>query len=364
MIPIYKPYLPEYITKYAKDAIDSTWISSIGKYKDMAIEQLQNYFKIKYVILTNNGTSALHLVSKATQFSFPERRSIFAPDNVYISCWNCFLYDRYYGIKVIPTNINTWNFDYNHIEDGNIILCVHNLGNIINIDTLKKMYPNSVFVEDNCEGLFGKYNGKFSGTDSFCSACSFFGNKNITSGEGGAFFTNNLDVYNEMHKIHGQGQTNRKFIHDVLGYNYRMTNVQAAFIYGSMLHIDEILERKKFIFEYYREKFADIDGVLIQTQDEGTEHSNWMMGVRIKNRKIDYNNFFLQKGIETRPMFYPISYHLHLSSSDNSQTDQVSELLSEECFFIPSFPELDKKQLDYIIENVKMFSLENSKCES
>ena len=126
------------------------------------------------------------------------------------------------------------------IDDNTAILVVHNIGNIINVPKLKLEFPNTVILEDNCEGFLGKYDNKYTGTESFASSISFFGNKTITSGEGGAFITNDDDVFEYINKIKSQGQSNEKFIHDVLGYNYRMTNIQAAILYGQLDSLSEI----------------------------------------------------------------------------------------------------------------------------
>ena len=117
-------------------------------------------------------------------------------------------------------------------------MIVHNIGNVIDVPMLKNRFPNTIFIEDNCEGFLGKYGDKYTGTDSFASSISFFGNKTLTSGEGGAFITNDCDVFEYINKIKSQGQSNEKFIHDVLGYNYRMTNVQAAILLGQLECID------------------------------------------------------------------------------------------------------------------------------
>ena len=191
MIPVYQPYLPLDVFKYAKDALDSTWVSSHGKYITMAAEKLQDLLGVKHVLLVNNGTSAVHLLSKALQFKHPKIENIIVPNNVYVAAINGFLFDRKYKLKASDADIDTWNYNmdelyhirYNSFSWGTAseecVLIVHNLGNIINVSNLKAKYQNTIFIEDNCEGLFGKYNNRYSGTESLCSAVSFFGNKNI-----------------------------------------------------------------------------------------------------------------------------------------------------------------------------------------
>lgn len=359
MIPIYKPYLPKHILKYPKKAIDSTWVSSSGYFKEKLIEAFKEYFGVPYVILVNNGTSAVHLLSKATQYFFPKIKKIIVPNNVYVAAWNGFLYDRYYKLIPVDSNVNTWNINLDYLyeeikRDSNVIfLAVHNLGNIIPLHSILKRYPDLKIIEDNCEGIFGKHNNVWSGTLSFCSAHSFFGNKTITSGEGGALFTKNFNVYKYLKKVHGQGQTHDKYIHNVLGYNYRMTNIQAALLYGQLINIDEIIERKKGVFNRYRFLFDNCNFADIQEIEKETVHSNWMFGIKFK-KNINIKRvmkILKEKGIDTRPMFYPMSCHAHLK--EFSAVEDNSKHLSERCIILPSYPELRRTEIDYIFEILK-----------
>lgn len=209
----------------------------------MSKYKLKNILGCKKIILTNNGSSATHLLAIALKYKYPHITKIIVPNNVYIAAWNSFLFDKNYELIPIDSDINTWNFDSSKIDSlldpNTAILVVHNIGNVINVPELKIRFPNTVIVEDNCEGFLGKYNGHYTGTESFASSISFYGNKTITSGEGGAFMTNDEDVFDYINKVKSQGQTKDKFIHDVLGYNYRMTNIQAALLYGQLETLSE-----------------------------------------------------------------------------------------------------------------------------
>ncbi len=171
MIPIYKPYLNKENLKYAHEAIDSTWVSSQGKYLDYVKNELKSFLGCNKIILTNNGTTATHLLSLALKYKYPHITKIIVPNNVYVAAWNSFLFDKNYELIPIDANLESWNIDVEKIGDkldeNTAILIVHNIGNIINVSELKKKFPNTVIMEDNCEGFLGKYNDKFSGTDSF-----------------------------------------------------------------------------------------------------------------------------------------------------------------------------------------------------
>ena len=362
--PVYKPYLNKEILKYAHDALDSTWISSTGKYLDLAKELLQQIINIKYLILVGNGTQAMHLVAKALRFKYHSIDTIIVPNNVYVAAWNAFMFDRpNLMFRHTDTDLKTWNMDLGNFEENKYnsyaALIVHNLGNVINVPELKSRNINYIFVEDACEALGGFYNNKSVGTESLCSALSFYGNKNFTSGEGGAFLTQDEDIYNYIKKVYSQHQSDTKFIHDGLGYNYRMTNIQAAILYGQLKYWDEILERKSFVFNEYKKRLNSF--VSFQKEEENTKHSHWMVGIRIENNpnyeKIE--EFFGKRGIETRPFFYPINRHQHLRSQWGSMKN--AELLSKEVFILPSYPELTNSDIKYISNCVKEYLHEISR---
>jgi perosamine synthetase len=359
MIKIYEPFLNKKILSYAHEALDSTWISSQGYYLDASKEKLKDILGVKWVILTNNGTTATHLLSKSIQFKNPIVENIICPNNVYVAAWNSFLYDGKYKLKPIDSDIETWNFNLNLIspKDNDAILVVHNLGNIVNVPNLQEKFKDTIIVEDNCEGLFGTYNESYSGTKSLCSSSSFFANKTITSGEGGCYVTNDDDLFEYINNIKNQGQSSEKFIHNNLGYNYRMTNIQAALLYGQLEYIDEIINKKLEIFKLYYENLSSIDGVVFQKIESDTSPSNWMFSIRFKNINLEEKKslelFLYKMGVETRPMFYPINTHNHLK--DVKSINDISNILNSQVLLLPSYPNLNKGQVLYICKLIKDF---------
>jgi perosamine synthetase len=270
MIPIYKPYLNKESLKYAHDALDSTWVSSHGKYLNIVSDKLKELNNSKHVILTSNGTTATHLMSIGLKYKRPTVKNIIVPNNVYIAAWNSFKIKPDYNLIPLDCDLDTWNTNYDdiwqHLEcderlhqkdiidylDGvarynsndTAFLIVHNIGNIVDVPKLKRKYSDYIFVEDNCEGFLGKYGEKPSGSESLMSSVSFFGNKTITSGEGGAIFTDDENVYNHLNSVKSHGMTEFKFVFDKLVYNYRITNVQAAILLGQIESINTIKEKK------------------------------------------------------------------------------------------------------------------------
>ncbi len=364
MIPVYKPYFTKESLRYAHEAIDSTWISSHGKYLSMAEEKLKEITGSKHVILTSNGTTATHLVACGLRYKHPEINNLIVPSNVYIAAWNMFIAKPQFLLEPVEASIQTWNFDRHKLEfqsrvnksgKNTGILVVHNLGNIINVPELKKQFSDKVVVEDNCEGFLGSYNGMMSGTASLCYSVSFFGNKTLTSGEGGAFFTDDEEIYNEMNRVRAHGITSEKFIFNGIGYNYRMTNVQAALLYGQLEIRKEICDMKDEVFNLYKEELGGHHLIHFAKKEEAVVNPNWMLGVRfdISKEKMDKLILHLHSNdIETRPMFPPMNYHKHYK---NMGSFSVSEKLYETVLILPSYPELSRAEVKYICKTIKNF---------
>jgi len=363
MIPIYKPYLTKQNLKYAHLAIDSGWISSQGEYLELAKNELKRITKYKYVVLTNNGTTATHLLAKALKFKHPNIKRLIVPNNVYVAAWNSFLFDKNYELIPIDSDLETWNFDVEqiskHLNEETAILVVHNIGNVVNVPLLKRRFPHTVILEDNCEGFLGKYEEQYTGSCSFASSISFFGNKTLTSGEGGAFVTEDESVFEYINTIKNQGQSEIKFLHNELGYNYRMTNLQAAILYGQLEDIKHITFNKQRVFDQYYSEFSSSDFIKFQKIETGTKHSNWMVGIKLQQplNKLELELHLFNNGIDTRPMFYPITSHRHLNHIETKITKAA--FLQQQCLILPSYPDITNDQISFICKKIK-FKIENS----
>ena len=369
MINIYEPNIKKYSEK-AIEAIKSGWISNHGEYINLSTKKLCDFLNCKYSILLSNGTCATHCLFLSIKYKYPEITKIYVPNNAYVAAWNSVL--MVYNIEqieVMKMNKDTWNIetDENYIQSldkNSAVLIVHNLGNVINVPRLKNLRPDLIFVEDNCEGLFGKYNNIYSGTSDsvLCSSVSFYGNKNITTGEGGAFITNHDDIYEHIKKVYSQGMSSIRYLHDVHAYNYRMTNIQAAFLYEQLNDIDNILANKKQIFDNYETLFEPLISagkVSLFKKEENTENANWIFAIRIvgKTKSIEETtDFFKSHNVDIRPFFYPYDRHNHLKTIINNSNDtSVSEKLNNKIIMLPSYPELTLHQQEYIASKIIAF---------
>lgn len=354
MHKVYEPYLPKKSTEYAKDAINSGWISWIGDYTEKSTSLLSELSGVKYPILVNNGTSATHLTTIALRYFFPEIKNIIVPSSCYVAAYNSILYEGVWDAQCYDLDLKTWNFSVQEVPESSAILAVHNLGNIINVPKLSRMH-NCPIIEDNCEGMFGSYEGKPSGSESIASSMSFFGNKNITTGEGGAFFTNDKSIYDFINKVKGQGQSEKRYIHDCLGYNYRMTNVQAAILLGQLEEYDQIKSKKQNLFNRYKSNLSGFQNIKLQQEEVDTVHSNWMFAVRFPGLDCfdTAERYFLKQDIETRPMFYPYVNHKHINFSGPYS---VADKLQKEIVIFPSHTKLKNIDIDQICSKIISFS--------
>ena len=357
MIPIYIPYINKY-TSAATDAISTNWISNYGIFVTNAEEKIKSIMDVKYCILMNNGTAATHCLLLAIKHKYPEITKIYVPNNVFVVPWNCTLMEySKVNMEVMKINSDTLNIDtseeyFKSLDKNACVLIVHNLGNIINVPRLKRLRPDLIFVEDNCEGNFGKYEGIFSGTSeaSLCSAVSFYANKTLTTGEGGAFLTNDEDVYKYIKSVYSHGMTEERYIHNKLAYNYRMTNIQAGFLYAQLNDLEHILDLKKKLFDNYDILFKQlIDDSKIRKPsiEKNTVSANWLYCIIIPNSDFkSIENFMAEKMVQIRPFFYDIRKHKHLI---DIKCDYPEVDITRNGIMLPSYPELKMDQQEYIV---------------
>ena len=363
MISIYNPNIKNY-KKSAMDAIESGWISNHGIYIKKATDKLKEILKVKHIILMANGTCATHCLFIGLKYKYPNISKIYIPNNCYVAAWNS-LFNEYSKniVEVLKMDMDTWNIntDEDYIKclaENSAMLIVHNLGNIVNVPRLKKIRPDIIFVEDNCEGLFGSYeNIKTGSSDSvLCSSVSFYGNKIITTGEGGAFFTNDDELYNYMNKVYSQGMSDIRYLHDTHAYNYRMTNVQAAFLFDQLNDLDNILLKKQSVFDNYK-KLLSHSKIKLFKEEDSTNSACWIFSIRILNNKFSIDEtfkFFNERNIDIRPFFYPINKHKHLSTIEYD--DETSDILNKEIIMIPSSPDITNEEQEIVVNVINQFT--------
>lgn len=364
MIKIYEPYINNKQAKeFLSDVIDSGWLGHTGKYVELCTDYFEKLFDC-HCLLTANGTLATELLHEAVKFKYPDPKDLITQDNVFVAVWNSAVRSNAYElIEILPTDEKTLNFKSSDLNKNicafmpTVLKVVHNVGNVVNVPKLKREFPNLVIIEDNCEGLFGKYEGKFTGTEAFCSSVSFFSNKTITSGEGGMFITKDREVFDYIKSLHSHGQTSERYVHDKFATNCRITNMQAAVLWSQIQTLPEILHKKATIFEKYRNFCENSNGFYqFQESDPDTTHANWMFAMKSGKSFAELSEFLMKAGIETRPMFYPTTTHSHL---DVKPHHKVRAIVFDSWIMLPSHPGLLAAEQEYIFEKLEEFRRNN-----
>lgn len=351
--PVYKPYLKENTKMYVNECIDSTWISSKGKFINLFEESIANYCNIRYSSSVFNGTVALHLALLA--LGIGEGDEVIVPDFTYVATSNAV---KYVGAKPILVDVSSedWNITldeiksiYNDKVKAIIVVDMYGtqpkeLKEISEFAKTKGLY----LIQDSAESLGSRYNGYNVGKYADVTTLSFFGNKTITTGEGGMVLTNNKDIYDKIETLKNQGNSKTvRYFHDVLGYNYRMTNIQAAIGYSQMEIVDEILEKKNIVINLYKEFLGDI--AEFQRFNDNCKSSNWLVSIILRDNREEVVNRLNNVGIETRPFFQPISSMPFYEACDNPTT----YYLAKKGLCLPSYPELVKEDIKFICDNIK-----------
>jgi perosamine synthetase len=234
-------------------------------------------------------------------------------------------------------------------------MAVHLYGHSCQMDALCSLVKEHgiYLIEDCAEALGSEYHGKKVGAFGDIATFSFFGNKTVTTGEGGMVATNDETLHDRVVHFKGQGLAkHREYWHDVIGYNYRMTNICAAIGLAQLERVNETIARKRKIAGHYRELLKDLP-VTCQGEQEGTFNTFWMFSILTSRaeQRDPLREFLKQAGIETRPLFYPA--HTMPMYSQKFQKHPVAEGLGWRGINLPSFPELTEQDISFIVGKLK-----------
>ncbi|MBN2602728.1 MAG: DegT/DnrJ/EryC1/StrS family aminotransferase, partial [Candidatus Thermoplasmatota archaeon] len=268
MIPWAKPYLFGDEDKFVLDALKSTWISG-GKYVDKFEKEFSRFIGTKYAVTTSNGTTALHLALLGLGIGNCDE--VIIPGFTFVAPANTVIYT---GAKPVFVDIDpkTWCIDANDIEKSiskktKAIIPVHVYGNACDMDKITEIAnSNEIFViEDVAEAIFSKFDEKFVGSLGTVGCFSFQATKTITTGEGGAVLTNDKKLDERMRILHSHGmRQGKRYWHDFIGYNYRLTNMQAAMGCAQLDRADVIIREKKRVYKRYLRNLSNIKGIYFQ----------------------------------------------------------------------------------------------------
>jgi len=343
---------------YLADALESTWISG-GYYVERFEKEFIQCNNSKYGVTTSNGTTALQLailvlgIGPGDEVIVPGFTFV-APANMVIQA----------GATPVYADIDplSWCIDPNSVrrcitKRTKAIIPVHVYGNVCDMDVLKNVAEeNSLYViEDTAEAAFSKYRGKCAGTFGDVGCFSFQATKSITMGEGGFVLTNDMHLYEKMDIIRNHGMhKSKRYWHDMIGYNFRLTNLQAAVGLGQLENIDNIILERKRVYQLYRKHLADEEVIRLQYFKPEVDPVVWAIAMKIDPNYFKGDRDFLIKamlecGVETRPGFYPFS----VMALYNAPSLPVSENVGAHVISLPSFPSLTEEEIAFICDQFK-----------
>ncbi|MHB8580203.1 MAG: DegT/DnrJ/EryC1/StrS family aminotransferase, partial [Ignavibacteriaceae bacterium] len=311
-IPIYQPTLDGNEKKYVNECIDTSWISSRGEFIPRFENDFRKFIGVEHATAVSNGTVALHLA--IVTLGIGPGDEVIVPSFTYIASVSTIAITGATPVFVDSLE-DTWQMDPKDVKNKitihtKAIMAVHLYGHPCEMDELVRIAKeNNLFLIEDCAEAFGStYKKKHVGTFGDLATFSFYGNKTITTGEGGMVVTNDETLYDRAYhlKMHGLAKY-RQYWHDVLGFNYRMTNICAAIGLAQLEKANEKIHNKRQIAKWYNDALKDLP---IKHHGEYGEvfHSYWMYSILVGSPKMreDLREYLKGKGIETRPTFFPV----------------------------------------------------------
>lgn len=285
------------------ECYDSGMLSHRGPWVERFEQAFADYLGVKHVVACSSGTAALHLALDAVGVSAGDE--VIVPDLTYLATANAV---RYLNARPLPseTDGSTWNMRMGPVSVVKAIVCTHLLGNPCDMDKLRDVGAalEVPLIEDACEALGGMWRGKRLGTIGEVGCFSFYGNKMLSMGEGGALVTDNDAIAGRARFLRGQACTDT-YLPFCLGYNYRLTSLQAAVGLSQLVDLDIRVGLRQDVRRWY---FKHLPSACTpQLDQQGGEHAAWMMGVRTPIPASSVRRSLREEGIDTRPMFPPVS---------------------------------------------------------
>lgn len=342
--------------KYLDECVDTGWVSANGRFVREFEEKFAEFCGCKYALSCSNGTVSLHLIMAS--LGLEPGDEVIMPTLTYIATANAV---KYCGATpvFVDSEYGTFNIDPKKIEEKitpntKAILPVHLYGLSADMDSIIDVANkyNIPVIEDAAEAHGAVYKGRKVGNIGLASSFSFFGNKIITCGEGGMVTTNDDNLYARMKLLKGQAvSSERKYWHVDVGYNYRMTNMQAALGLAQLENITWHLEQRQRIADLYKKYLFNIkDYVRLQDSPHDCKHVYWMTNVVLnENVKKSRDQVMVEmesNNIEMRPIFYPM--HIMPPYYDDSQSYPVAEEIASRGISLPSHAMLTEEDIVYI----------------
>jgi len=357
-IRLAEPVLDKNEEKYLHECISTGFISSVGPFVKKFEKSFSNFCGTKYGIATANGTVALHLALES--LGITKNNEVILPSFTMIAPANAIAYT---GAKMrLVDSDATWNIDPQLIEKQitkktKAVLIVHIYGHPVDMKPVLEIAKkhNLYLIEDAAEAHGAEYKGKKVGNFGDVSCFSFYANKIITTGEGGMVLTNNKKIAENAQSLRNLAfDKERKFKHERVGYNYRLSNLQAAVGLAQFERIDQFIKRRRRNARIYNEIFSKTDKIQTPPEEKWAKNVYWMYSILAENQKS--RDKIMQKikkfGIETRVMFLPMHKQKAFKNYKFNSRFPVAEQLSKTGLNLPSGNNHTDKQVEFVANQI------------
>jgi perosamine synthetase len=361
-LPVSAPMFVGNEREYVLDCIDSSWISSTGQYIDRFEKAFAEFCTVQHAVSCSNGTTALHLALLVLDVAPGDE--VIVPTLTFVATANAV---RYCGADpvFVDCDPDTWTMDPAAIEARigprtKGIIVVHLLGHPVDMDAVQAIADRHGLwvLEDAAQAHGAECRGRRAGAMGRLATFSFFGNKIISTGEGGMVTTNDGAIAARMRllKSHGMDPA-RRYWHPVIGYNYRMTNVAAAIGLGQLEKIDWHLARRREVAAWYREALDGVPGLSWQVQREWARHSWWMFTVVLDDElpigRDEMMKRLAEDGIDTRPVVYPMHQLPPYRESASGQSFPVADHIAGRGINLPTWARMTRADVHRVCESLQ-----------
>jgi perosamine synthetase len=355
--PVYKPQLGEAERRYVMDCLESTWISSKGAYIDRFERAFGERIGAPHCSSVCNGTVALHLALVALGIGPGDE--VITPTFTYVASVNTIVQAGATPVFV-DSRADDWHIDLDQVAARvgprtRAVMAVHLYGSAARVDRLAAFCRERglFLIEDAAEAFGTTLGGRHVGTFGDIATFSFFGNKTITTGEGGMVVSRDAEVHDRVQRLKNQGVTSPgSYFHDRVAYNYRMTNICAAIGLAQIERADTILEQKARVARAYHRHLSQTP-LAFQAVPPDVVSSHWLISALVPRElsRDEVRTRLAEDGIETRPLFHPS--HLMPMYADRGGDFPVALALSERGLNLPSYPDLSDDDVALICDRVK-----------
>lgn len=350
-----------YEKMFIKEAFDTNWIAPLGKNVDEFEKELARKVGSKAAAALSSGTAAIHMALKAADVG--EGDIVFCPTLTFAATANPIIYQN--AIPVfIDSDYETWNMCPDALEEAferypnvKAVIVVHLYGLAADMDRIMEICRrhNVPVIEDAAESLGTYYKGKHTGTIGDYGIFSFNGNKIITTSGGGMLVSDNVERIEKVRFWATQSRDKaRHYQHSELGYNYRMSNIVAGIGRGQLKVLDQRVEKKRYIFEFYKRELSDLDGIQFMPSNDWNEPNYWLSTMILtgKVRPIEVIDALENENIESRPVWKPMHMQPVFEKYDYVGTD-VAEKLFENGVCLPSDTKMTDEELKRVCRIIK-----------